>query len=88
MPFLTADQFAEFYECIAEGEEKVMELTKNNIQVEDGFKRPKSLLRIALFNDFFRTDIGWLEFWVYVCADGVKPNEDAYMSVKPMDLAE
>ena len=57
-----------------------MKLTDKNIKIQDGLVKPTSLLKVAVFNDIFRTDICWLEFWVWVCSDGVKPKEEEYMS--------
>lgn len=88
LPFLNATQFSEFYECVASGDEKLITLEKQNIQVEDSLKRPEGLLRIACFNDPYRIDIGWLEFWVYVCSDGKRPKEESYMSSKQVPLEE
>lgn len=86
MPFLDASQFAQFYACVAEGDKPTLTLTKDNIQSVDGLKKPSALLRIATFNDPFRKDIGWLEFWVYVCSNGKKPKEDSYMSTQEVPL--
>lgn len=88
LPYLNATQFSEFYECVASGDEKLITLEKQNIQVDDSLKKPEGLLRVACFNDPFRTDIGWLEFWVYVCSDGKRPKEESYMSTKQAPLEE
>lgn len=56
--------------------------------MDDGLKRPESLLRVACFNDPYRVDISWLEFWVYVCSDGKRPKDEAYMSTKKVPLEE
>ena len=57
-----------------------MTTTGANILPGDALVKPTALLRVALFGNYFRTDIGWLEFWVWVCSNGDKPNEDAYLS--------
>lgn len=39
-----------------------------------------------MFNDKVRDDICWLEFWVWICSDGKKPNEDDYMRDEPIRI--
>lgn len=65
-----------------------MTATGANILPDDALAKPKALLRVALFGNYFRVDIGWLEFWVWVCSNGEKPNEEAYLSTKRISLAE
>ena len=56
----------------------MIKLNKNNIKVDDAIVSPADLLRIATFNDLYRKDIGWLEFWVYVCSNAKKPLDEEY----------
>ena len=51
-----------------------------HITPEDATKNPATLLRVLTFNDYFRKDISWLEFWVWVCANNKKPPKELYMS--------
>ena len=94
MSFLNADEFAEFYRCISKGDrltiqkqKPVIKLTKDNIDVNDALVSPTDLLRVAVFNDLYRKDIGWLEFWVYVCSDGEKPLDEEYFLEEKCNLS-
>ncbi len=52
----------------------------------DGMVEPKKLLSVVLFGDMEKTDIGWLEFWVYVCNDNKPAKKSIYMAEDPKDL--
>merc|ERR1719174_2016503 len=47
---------------------------------------PKKLLSVVLFGDMEKTDICWLEFWVYVCNDNKPVKKTSYMAEDPKDL--
>jgi len=44
---------------------------------------PPALLTVATFGDFTRTDIGWLEMWVFMCCKAVQPKESFYLNKDP-----
>lgn len=47
---------------------------------------PKKLLSVVLFGDAEKADIGWLEFWVYVCNKNKPAKKSLYMAEDPKDL--
>jgi hypothetical protein len=65
MPFLNAKQLAEFYKCASAKYET--KIDTDYILPADALLDPPALLTVATFGDFTRTDIGWLEMWVFMC---------------------
>lgn len=53
------------------------------IQVPDALVDPPALLTVATFGDFTRTDISWLEVWVFMCCKAKQPEDSMYMAKDP-----
>jgi hypothetical protein len=56
------------------------------IQVPDALVDPPALLTVATFGDFTRTDIAWLEMWVFMCCKAMQPEENHYLAKDPAAL--
>lgn len=81
MPALKAGGLAEFYKCASENYSAGM--SDAYIQVPDAQADPPALLTVATFGDFTRTDIAWLEMWVFMCCKAQQPSESFYLAKDP-----
>lgn len=81
MPSLTAKQLADFYKCASAKYEATMDT--DYILPADGLLNPPALLTVATFGDFTRTDICWLEMWVFMCCKATQPKESFYLAKDP-----
>lgn len=81
MPALKASGLAEFYKCASENYSAKM--SPEYIQVPDAQADPPALLTVATFGDFTRTDIAWLEMWVFMCTKAQQPSESYYLAKDP-----
>jgi hypothetical protein len=48
-------------------------LEAGQLKPEEAPTKKTELLKTVLFGNGNRTDICWLEFWIYMCADGLEP---------------
>lgn len=81
MPVLKANGLAQFYKCASENFSAGM--SDAYIQVPDAQADPPALLTVATFGDFTRTDISWLEMWVFMCCRAQQPPENHYLAKDP-----
>ncbi len=83
LPFLTAEQFAKFYDCSTKD---IKAIDNSFILPTDGLKNPANLLSVVLFGNTEKNDISWLEFWVYVCNGNKPAKKITYMAEDPSNF--
>jgi len=49
---------------------------RNAVSPSNAPENAEAVFRAIVWNDASRDSICWLEFWVYMCSHGVKPNEE------------
>lgn len=86
MPAISASGLAQFYKCASETYSKGM--ADRYIAVPDALEFPPSLLTVVTFGDFTRTDVSWLEMWVFMCTQANQPDENMYLAKDPAALKD
>lgn len=74
LPPLDKTQFATFYKAVYEG----MPEQPDAVKASEAEAKADDLLTVVNFSDSNLTKASWLEFWVYMCNAGIKPEENEY----------
>lgn len=82
LPFLKPEQFAQFYECATSS----FKINNAFILPKHGLQFPEKLMSVVLFGNTNKPDIGWLEYWIYLCNNKKKLPKWAYMAESPYEL--
>lgn len=71
---LDADQFAAFYKDVNAD----AKAASDEVPAADAEKEKDSLVKVINFMDPKLTKAGWNQYWIYMCAKGIQPEEKQY----------